>query len=481
MSFRFILAAAMCCAAMRAPAQTVTQLKHQPPGGAGIGFLLTDGTVLFQNASTLSGWLRLTPDNTGSYVNGTWTQVASLEAGYVPLYFASAVLADGRVVIMGGEYNNGVFAFTNLGEIYDPVQNTWTPLKAPKGWAYIGDSPGSMLPGGQFLLGQKFTEKDAELDPASLTWKALKSTGKADFNAEEGWTLLPSGQIFTFDVKDAPNSEVYDPAAQAWTSAGATPVLLKGPPCCKSIKYGKNRVYHPPGEEGPAILMPNGSVFATGAIPSGDSHAYTAVWTPSANGGAPGTWVAGPSFPNGDGAGDSFAALLVSGNVLVEGNSGTLYEYDGTKLNPTQFTVPTYASMFDLPNGQTIVNGSEVYTPSGNPNPAWAPAITQYTATVTPGTTYSISGTQFNGLSQASAFGDELETATNYPLVRVTMTASGHVFYWRTHDHSTMGVATGSAIVSTNFDVPSGAETGAGTLQVVANGIASVGVSVTVQ
>jgi hypothetical protein len=44
-----------------------------------------------------------------------------------------------------------------------------------------------------------------------------------------------------------------------------------------------------------------------------------------------------------------------------------------------------------------------------------------------------------------------------------------------------MGVATGSKIVSTNFDVPAGMETGASSLVVVANGIPSQPVSVTVQ
>jgi len=33
---------------------------------------------------------------------------------------------------------------------------------------------------------------------------------------------------------------------------------------------------------------------------------------------------------------------------------------------------------------------------------------------------YQLTGQQFNGLSQAASFGDELETATNYPLVRIT-------------------------------------------------------------
>jgi hypothetical protein len=133
-----------------------------------------------------------------------------------------------------------------------------------------------------------------------------------------------------------------------------------------------------------------------------------------------------------------------------------------------------------LPTGEVLVGGSEVYTSSGTYSQSWAPTITSSPSTVVRGMTYKISGTQFNGLSQAAAFGDEFETATNYPLVRITNNSTHHVFYAKTHNHSTMGVATGSAIVSTNFDVPASAETGASTLEVVANGIPSIAVNVTV-
>jgi len=135
-----------------------------------------------------------------------------------------------------------------------------------------------------------------------------------------------------------------------------------------------------------------------------------------------------------------------------------------------------------LPTGQVFAEGFsvEVYNPKGTYNSSWAPVITAFPKSVTRGSTYKISGQQFNGLSQAAAFGDEFETATNYPLVRITNKATHHVFYAKTHDHSTMGVATGTAKVFTNFDVPSGAETGASTLEVVANGIPSKKVSITV-
>src|SRR5215467_7702992 len=111
-------------------AQTLTPLVHQPPGGANLAFQLTDGTIMCQ-ADREQDWWKLTPDINGSYLNGTWTKLASLEPGYIPDAFSSAVLADGRLVIIGGEYNNGQFTLTNLGEIYDPVANTWTPLSPP--------------------------------------------------------------------------------------------------------------------------------------------------------------------------------------------------------------------------------------------------------------------------------------------------------------------------------------------------------------
>jgi hypothetical protein len=133
-----------------------------------------------------------------------------------------------------------------------------------------------------------------------------------------------------------------------------------------------------------------------------------------------------------------------------------------------------------LPTGEVLLGGDAVYQASGTYKAAWQPVITSAPASVTRGTAYQISGKQFNGLSQANGFGDELMTYTNYPLVRITNNSTGHVFYARTHDHSSMGVATGNMPVSTNFDVPSGMETGASSLVVVANGIPSESVSVTV-
>src|ERR1043165_518963 len=84
----------------------------------------------------------------------------------------------------------------------------------------------------------------------------------------------------------------------------------------------------------------------------------------------------------------------------------------------------------------------EVFTPGGTYQASWAPAISKSPNVVVHGHSYSISGTQFNGLSQGAAYGDDYQSATNYPLVRIVNNASGHVVYCRTHDHSSMAVAT---------------------------------------
>jgi len=461
-------------------AQTIQSLTHQPPAGAGIGFLLTDGTAMFQ-ANNLSDWYKLTPDNTGSYLNGTWTKLASLPSGYVPDAFASAVLADGRVIIEGGEYNFNNFALTNKGAIYDPVANTWTAVAPPPGWNNIGDSPSVVLPNGIYVIGNKLTKEMAALDPATMQWTAIPSKNKKDFNAEEGWTLMPDGTILTFDVKAAPHAERYLTTKLKWISAGSTVVDLHSPTDIVGCIQYPGGCYYPPGEVGPAILRPDGTVFATGSYTNGGSGpGHTSVYHPGATLTSRGTWKPGPDFPNQDNAGDSFAALLPNGNVLVAGVLGRFYEFDGSNLT---FTASGYGSLMILPTGQAIIGNNRVslYTPAGTYLAEWAPAITDFPATIKRGSTYQVSGRQFNGLSQAAAFGDEYETATNYPLVRITNKKTHHVFYARTHNHSSMGVATGSAIVSTNFDVPAGAEKGASTLEVIANGIPSPVVSVKVQ
>ena len=453
-------------------AGTLINLVRRAPEGVYVPYQLTDGRVFVQSQSETHFYI-LAPDQNGSYVNGTWTQAKSLPAGYSPYAFSGAVLADGRVIVQGGEYNFDVFAFTNKGYVYDPQANTWTPLKPPPGWSYIGDSSNAILPDGRYVVAQKFTQQLAALDPSTMTWTALGHTGHNGFNSEEGLTLLRDGSLLVVNVKGAPDTQRWFAADQTWHDAGITPVPLNRPGDGQCIPYGHGQCYYPPGEVGPAVLRPNGTVFATGAQPT-SGPAHTAVYYPATN-----KWVRGPDFPGGDSAGDNFAVLLPSGNVLVQGNSGFPYEFDGTRLIK-QSVCTCGNSLMILPTGEVLVGGDSVYRATGTYQPLWQPLITRFADSIDRGSTYQIFGRRFNGMSQANAFGDEMMTATNYPLVRITNSATGHVFYARTHDHSSMGVATGGLPVSTYFDVPANMETGAGRLEVVANGIPSPAVAITV-
>src|SRR4051812_6833187 len=87
-----------------APPQ-LTTLTNQPPEPGYLALLLTDGSVMMQSGNGAGVFYKLTPDSTGSYINGIWRQLASPPSGYAPQAGAEAVLADGRVLFVGGEYN----------------------------------------------------------------------------------------------------------------------------------------------------------------------------------------------------------------------------------------------------------------------------------------------------------------------------------------------------------------------------------------
>ena len=519
---RSIIATALIGAPLLAAAGTWQTLKNPPPlpevidpstgidygpGGAAGPLLMTDGGVLIQNNGFNgedASIFKLTPDSSGSYVNGTWTRLASKP--FISTAASQAVLADGRIIIEGGEYSNYEYDFllTNQGAIYDPVSNTWTSVPPPLFFQDlyppralfaphpIGDSQNIVLSDGTFMLADKMSRQAALLDLKTLTWTETGTATKADMNDEEGWTLLPDGKVLTVDCytdsffglvptypANPTNSEIYDPATGKWTSAGSTIHTLTDPLLA---------------EMGPAMLRPDGNVFVVGS--SGNSAIYETHRD---------RWVTGPTLPiSPEGfqytAQDAPGALLPSGHVLVAASGGSaafgysnppvaFFEFDGHQFI-AEPTIPNAAndvsgsiSLLLLPTGQVLsvdsTNDIEIYTPDertgddrNDERPEWAPQITSAPRVVSAGGSYRLEGIRLNGMSQASAFGDELQDATNYPLVRITNLNTHHVFYSRTHDHSSMAVAS-ERESSTHFDVPAVQEPGLSRLEVVANGIAS--------
>src|ERR1043166_7451096 len=124
---------------------TWTNLKSGFPGPTGPESmdLMTDGTVLMHSWCSVTWW-RLTPDKKGNYVNGKWTQAASL-SNYRPFFMSSQVLPDGRLIINGGEDDaspEGECApsWTNKGALYDNLSDKWVSVSPPAGWSSIGDA-----------------------------------------------------------------------------------------------------------------------------------------------------------------------------------------------------------------------------------------------------------------------------------------------------------------------------------------------------
>jgi fibronectin type 3 domain-containing protein len=419
---------------------------------------MSDGTVLCGDGG--SGWYRLTPDNHGSYVNGTWTNIAATH--YSRLFYSSDVLTNGNLYVAGGEYGTG----TGHAEVYNALNNIWSDVPQPASDPHYSDAVSKMLPNGSVLQGTTGTGVWI-YNPVANTITAAASARNQN---EACWVRLPNDNVLTIDAFGQ-QSEHYVPSLNVWSGDANVPVELYG--------YG--------GEMGAGFVLPNGNVFYIG----GTTH--TAIYTPGASLTAAGTWVAGPEMifgTNSLGAVDAPAAMMANGKILcalgqTNGFNGPtyFYEYDYLSNAFTQVNGPTGATlgsapfvmtMLDLPDGNVLfVSGQGstqlyVYFPDGSPLPAGQPVINSITENADG--SYHLSGTGLNGLSGGAAYGDDWQMDSNYPLVCLTNSASGNVYYARTYGWSSSGVMTSNRVVTTEFALPAGLPAGTYSLVVVGNG-----------
>ena len=132
---------------------------------------------------------------------------------YAPLYYASAVLADDRFVMIGGEYdydytyvNGSDEVWTDQGAIYDPVANSLDLYRASRRMeSQIRNAQSVVLADGTFMIANPFNNQVATLNASTSppTFNApLTPAGKTSdsFNDEEGWILLPNGNVFTTET-----------------------------------------------------------------------------------------------------------------------------------------------------------------------------------------------------------------------------------------------------------------------------------------
>jgi autotransporter-associated beta strand protein len=491
------------CLETRDVPATWTQLTNLIPdaNGAQAMLLLTDGTVMVQGGSdnNSASWYKLTPNSSGSYVNGTWTTLAAMGTGR--LFFASNVLTSGKVMILGGEYSTAG-NFSNTGQIYDPVANTWSAMtNFPH--TQFGDDPTELLPNGNVLAGYVSGPQTYIYNVTANSWAATGTKLRSDQSDEETWVVLPDHSIVSYDVFASPSSgagtaQRYIPAGLPlpgggtstgqWIDAGSVPVPLSG----SSVG----------SELGPGLLLPPDTTHPSGQVFLVGANGNTVLYDPATN-----TWSAGPVTPNNKGADDAPGAMLVNGQVMYLADTYSplftaptqIFNYNPATNTTTQqtssnTTIPSGLTsvlnskaaflfrMLALPNGDVLMSASNrqlwEYHPDGSPDPTWAPSVTG--VTYNGGISFTLTGTQLTGMSEGASYGDDAEMASNYPIVRLTGTTgtnSGKIYYARTFNWSNTGVQTGTTPVTTQFTLPDSLPADTYTLQVVANGIASTGVS----
>lgn len=497
-NFKHTLAAAGVLALLAGGAQaaTWTQLAHAAPGGTGIMMQLTDGTVMVKTGN--AAWSRLSPSATGSYANGTWTALAPMSTGR--LYFASQVLNDGRVFVLGGEYSGPSMSanWNNTGEIYNPLTNTWSPiLHHPE--SQYGDVPTMLLNGNKILAGSLSTGKSYIYDIAANTWTASGTKVYADQSDEETWMRLPDGRILTYDLfhsfqTGGSYAEAYNPTTGTWASVSPSDGTASGTiPQLSSNALG--------AELGPGLLLRRSGTAGKGLFVGATGH--TGVYDIAAN-----SWAAGPDLTgtlNGKqvtfGADDAPGAEMPSGHVLLAADAGPasgtfsgptlLFDYNPTTNtvapvspafpNPSALTGSAFTmTMLVLPTGEILYqNGSTslwVYTPDGTAPAASQPKVKKLNYDGSG--KFTLTGTQLDGVSAGASYGDDNQMDENYPIVRLT-DASGTVYYARTSNWSKVSVADATS-QTVDFTLKSGTPAGNYSLVVSGAGVQSTPTCITI-
>src|ERR1022692_1163972 len=443
---------------------TWTALNNAPPVGVNNCLLLSDGTVLGMNGA--GQCVKLTPDIHGSYVNGTWTTLATMNSSR--LFFSSVVLTNGNVFVAGGEYGD---ANHYDAELYDSQANTWTVVPGSQSPNFnYSDSPAELLPNGNVLV----SDSQSTYQFYNVASNIMTYGGTCGDMNEVCWVKLANGSIFGVD-NYGNAAEHYVSSTGGWViDATSTPSGFQG---------GDDMDY----------LLPDGRVFHAGSTPN------TGFYTPGTTATSAGNLVNGPNLPmdatgtNQLVAGESPGAMLITGNILLDlapngggaagGSPCYFYEYNYTSNTFTKVSAPgggsTYGSspfvnsMLDLPDGSVLFVGGQnstsfyIYTPQGTPLAAERPIINSLNQNLDG--SYHLTGIGLNGISEGAMFGDDEQMACNYPLVRLTNNVSGNVYYARSYNWNSTTVQNNNP-VTTEFALPQNLPVGTYSLVVTAVG-----------
>ena len=207
-----------------------TPLANQPAvNSIQLMILMTDGSVMVHTFDDIQTWVKLTPDAKGSYINGTWVTLGKMITPR--LYFASQVLQDGNLWVMGGEYT-GPFQDPNWGpqaEIYDSLKNTWSEVATYPPTAGCGHVP---------------VTSNVTLTAGSATVAGIYSTARI----LPGWTVAGAGIPAKTTVVQVNSPTSVTLSAKATTSGSGVAQFVGEPTSC----FGDD----------PSILVPGRKILA---------------------------------------------------------------------------------------------------------------------------------------------------------------------------------------------------------------------------
>ncbi len=257
--------------------------------------------------------------------------------------FEAALMPDGRVLAVGGMYDNGV-RFTS--ELFDPATDTWSPAPSAD-LSYAGASRGAteftltsledgrvLLTGGYWdvITGVKTKDIAMTLSPTTLTWTVEASLSQprrvhTATKLGDGRVLVAGGRSST--SVELASSELFDPVTNSWSPTGP---------------LTEARSHH-------RAVAVGGRALVTGGIPVGFSSTNTSEeFDPSADGGV-GAWGRYAIF-GGSRYGHAMSPLGTDRVLMVGGHNGST----------TSGGFQTEIQVYDLVQGTWSAGGTFPFT-----------------------------------------------------------------------------------------------------------------------
>ena len=356
------------------------------------------GAVGAVRVTTAGGVSPANPVSYFEYAEGTWTRTGSLNTART--VHTNTLLGNGKVLVAGGRAS-GTSASLTSSELYDPKTGTWSLTAGSLNGARFGHTA-TLLDGpecrpasrpaycGKVLVAGGYTGSStanaqpvlasAELyDPATDAWSpagALNTRRSlhAAVLLQDGKVLVAGGRTCNAPPPTACDfnfrsdaAEVYDPAANAWVATGSLAVAR---------------------HTNDAALLPSGKVLVPAGFEQTGANNTAELFTPASTPGG-GSWASCPASPpspacpglltESTGRARAGATLLPDGKVIVAGgfpNNSTSELYDPATGTWSPTGALTSLGRFNfysalLPNGRFLLAGggnggstAEVYDPA---------------------------------------------------------------------------------------------------------------------